>query len=78
MPDDKRLKQELQKLRDELALKIHLASMETKEEWEKLEAKWQSFSANAALDETAQNISSAVKLLGDEIKEGYRRLKKAL
>jgi hypothetical protein len=78
MPDDKRLKQELQKLRDELALKIHLASMETKEEWEKLEAKWQSFSTNAALDETAQNISSAVKLLGDEIKEGYRRLKKAL
>ncbi len=78
MTEEKKIKQELQELRDELALKIHLASMEGKEEWEKLESKWEKFSSSAHLDETADNVSAALKLLGNEIKEGYHRLKKAL
>ena len=78
MSEDKGIKQELQDLRDELELKIHLASMESKEEWEKLEAKWEKFSSSAHLEETAENVGAALKLLGNEIKEGYHRLKKAL
>ena len=74
----KGIRAELEELRDELALKVHLASMETRDEWEKLEAKWEKFSAQAHLDETSGNIGEALKLLGNEIAEGYRRIKRAL
>lgn len=68
------LKQE----RDELALKMHLASMELKDEWEALEGKWEEFSSHAGLNKTADGVESALELLGDELKKGYQRLKRAL
>ncbi|MCG8597330.1 MAG: hypothetical protein MI785_23575 [Kiloniellales bacterium] len=70
--------EQLKQLRDELALKIHLAGMEAKTEWEDLEKKWSDFEAKARFDETAEGLSGAVSLLADEIKAGYDRIRKAL
>lgn len=70
--------EQLKQLRDELALKIHLGSMEAKSEWEELEQKWSDFEARARLDETAEGLGQAVSLLAEEIKAGYDRIRKAL
>ncbi len=68
----------LKRQRDELALQIHLGTMEAKQEWEKLEAKWDDFAARADLDSSAEGISGALKNLGNELKQGYDRIRKAL
>ena len=52
--------------------------MEAKQEWEKLEAKFEDFSNKAELDKTASGVSSALGALGTELKKGYERLTKAL
>lgn len=72
------LLEQIKQLRDELALKIHLAGMEAKTEWEDLEHKWSDFEAKARLDQTAEGVGKAVSLLADEIKAGYERIRKAL
>ncbi len=72
------LMERLKTERDEIALKVHLASMELKDEWEELETKWDQFSSRAGFDKTADGVESAVELLGDELKRGYARLRKAL
>lgn len=70
--------QHLKQERDELKLKLHLASKELKDEWEELEGKWDKFSSQAGLSKTAAGVESALELLGDELKKGYERLRKAL
>ena len=70
--------EQMKQLRDELALKIDLGSMEAKAEWEELEKKWSDFEAKARLDETAEGLGQAFSLLADEIKAGYDRIRKAL
>ena len=78
MVDISKIAEELKQKRDELKLQIHLGSKEAQQEWEKLEAKWDDFSAKAKLEESAESVGSALGLLGDELKQGYDRLKKAL
>ncbi|MCB1019106.1 MAG: hypothetical protein KDC27_04225 [Acidobacteria bacterium] len=78
MPNMPELKSELEQQRDELRVKLHLGSMELKQQWEDLESKWESFSAKARLEETSQDVSEALSLLGDEIKSGYEKIKAAL
>ncbi len=78
MADLHDLTRDLKKLRDELELKMHLASMEAKQEWKTLDAKWQNFSTRARLDDSAESVGDALELLGEELKKGYKRLKLAL
>ena len=78
MDDVKQTIEELEQKRDELAVQIKLGSMEAKDEWEKLEAKWNDFSAKARLDQSAEGVGGAIKDLGDELMKGYERLKKVL
>ena len=78
MADLHDLNRDLKKLRDELELKMHLASMEAKQEWKALDAKWQSFSSKARLEDSAESVGDALQLLGEELKRGYKRLKAAL
>ena len=70
--------EQLKQLRDEVALKVHLATMEAKTEWEELEHKWSDFEHKARLDETAEGLGFALSQLADEIKAGYERIRKAL
>ena len=72
------LKQKLQQARDELEVKINLGEMEARDEWEKLEKKWDDFQAKARLEQSAEGVSSALELVGSELHKGYDRLKAAL
>ena len=74
----KELFEELERLRDEIHLKLHLASMDARVEWEKLEARWQDFRSKAELDETKEEIGDAANELYKELRKGYERFRKAL
>jgi len=73
----------VEKMRDEVALKVHLGKAEAAEEVEKLEKKWLTFQQQykPLADEagrTAENTASALSLAAEELKSGYTRLKKLL
>jgi chromosome segregation ATPase len=77
--------QELKQKRDELRVKVNLASKEIKDEWEELEEKMEEFSGkakrfaeDARLRETGEGLGEALGKLGHELKLGYDRLIKAM
>lgn len=78
MADFESLKAELQRARDEIKLKLHLASMEVKEEFDGLEQKWQAFSERAEMNKSADGLGTALSSLGEELKRAYQRIRKAL
>lgn len=68
--------------RDELSVKIHLANMEVREEWEIVEHKWEHLQSKGAqikkeVGNSAHEIGDAISNLADEIKESYQRIRKA-
>jgi hypothetical protein len=78
MPDLHKLTEDLKRTRDEIMLKIHLGSMEAKDEWTELEKRWNSFREKAELDRTAGDVGGTVKQLGLDLKAAYDRIHKAL
>ena len=78
MVDIEEVVEDLKEKRDRLKAKIHLASKDLQGEFDELDAKWNEFRAKARLDRTAEGVSSALGLLGDELKRGYERIKKAI
>ncbi len=73
----------LREQRDELNVKIHLANMEVRDEWEELEQKWREFvekskQLRCEVDPAVEDIHTALLILCDEIKQGYRKIKKTL
>ena len=73
------LKQE----RDELKLKMHLASMEAKDEYERVSGKVDELTdqyepVKDAVEETAENVFSALGLVADELKLGFERVRKVI
>jgi hypothetical protein len=73
----------LERVRDQVELKIHLASADARDEWEELEKKWRRLrgklgSIGRAAEDTAEDVGEALELLGKELKRGYERLRKAL
>lgn len=78
-----RLVDELKQERDELRLKLQLAKMEAGDEWQELDAKWEKFESKAravgnATAESADEIGVAAKLLGEEIRDGFKRIARQL
>ncbi len=87
MSDEKssldKLVSELKQQRDELRLQMHLASMEAKDEYERLSGKYDELSdqyepVSNAVEETAENLLSALSLAAGELKVGFQRVHKAL
>ncbi len=73
----------LRQERDELRLKIHLGTMEAKEEWDEVEKKWQRFESKASekkdeLVETSRDIGEGVELITKELGAAYRRIRDGL
>ena len=71
------LKQE----RDELKVKLSLAKLEAGDEWEKLEVKLTKLEAKArelggVTAEASGDIGAAAKLLGEEIRDGFKKIAK--
>lgn len=69
---------DLRQKRDELRLKVHLASKEAQDEWEELEEKMQEFSSRAELGKTSEGLGDALGKLGEELKMGYKRVRNAI
>lgn len=73
----------LKREREELALKIHLAKADTRDEWKKLEAKLDALEgrtrpAAKVVGETATEVGASLELAADEIKKGFAKLRKLL
>src|SRR3546814_19468027 len=68
------LKADLAKLRDEAKVQVHLGTMETKQEWEEIEAKWTRFVAEAGLHKSGEGIKAALQSLGHDLRAAYQRL----
>lgn len=76
-----RMVAELKQERDELKVKLHLAKMDAGDEWQKLEARLAKLDAKArelgdATAETSHDIGAAAKLLGAEIRKGFKTISK--
>ncbi|MDH4048594.1 MAG: hypothetical protein OEW68_11080 [Gammaproteobacteria bacterium] len=78
MADIDDLLQELKQKRDQIRVRMHLASKELQDEWVDLEKKMDDFSKRARLKETGTGVSKALGTVGDELKAGYRRIQRAL
>ncbi len=69
--------------RDEVSLKIHLASMDAKKEYEEAEKKWVEVKAKASqitdgAVETSEEFIAKVKVVGEELKGTYSRISSRL
>ena len=74
-----RLKQE----RDELNLQMHLASMDAKDEYERLSSKCDELTQQFdpikdAVSETSENVFAALGMVADELKIGFQRVRQAV
>ncbi|MBS3964242.1 MAG: hypothetical protein KGZ80_07060 [Methylomonas sp.] len=69
--------------RDEILLKLHLASMEVKNEFESLEPKWDAVLRDCAelgddAVEAKDEALTKAKRVGEEIKHAYQRIRAIL
>lgn len=69
--------------REQLQLKLHLASLEAKDEFEQAEQRWREIKQKAleiADDsiETSEDFIAKAKIVGEELKETYQRIAKRL
>jgi len=78
MADFDDLMDDLKQKRDELRLQVHLASKEAQDEWAELEVKMKDFSRRAELEQTGDGLGAALGQLGQEIKLGYERVRRAI
>ncbi|MBL6705548.1 MAG: hypothetical protein ISQ06_05515 [Planctomycetaceae bacterium] len=73
----------LEQQRDELSVKINLAGMELRDEWDRIDAKLTKLSAKYdplkdAVGETADDVWDALKELGGEVATGFKRIRASL
>lgn len=69
--------------RDEIQLKLHLASMDVKDEFETLDEKWDLVAEKAAeiaddAVEVSEEALAKAKIVGEELKEAYNRVRARL
>jgi hypothetical protein len=73
----------LKQQRDELAVRMHLAGAEAKQEWSRLDDKVNRLShrfdpLKHSVGETADDLWESLKLLGEELQHGFQRVRKSL
>jgi len=69
--------------REELKLKMHLASMDAKDEYDRLSRRIDELTdqldpLKGAVGETADNVWTALGMVADELKHGFHRVRKAI
>ena len=83
MDDLHEVVEKLKQERDELRLKMHLASADLKDEWEEAERKLSHLEGRMArlgqeAKEAAEDVGDAAEVLGEEIGRAFKRLRDAL
>lgn len=73
----------LEQQRDELLVQSGLAKLEARDEWHKTEKKLEEFRAKledvaGEAREASDEVWTSIKVLGEEIKSGYDRIKDKL
>ncbi len=73
----------LRRERDEIKLKIHLGNAEIRDQWDEVEKKWEHFQARAEIvgritKDSAKEVGEASKIVGEELKNSYRRIRDSL
>ncbi|HHH35575.1 MAG TPA: hypothetical protein ENK48_01940 [Gammaproteobacteria bacterium] len=68
---------------DELRLQMHLARAEVRDEWQSLEKKLEELRSKAEVvrkeaGEASEDVLEAARLMAEEIKRGFDRIRKAL
>ena len=77
------LLEKLKSERDEITLKLHLASMEAIEEFEEADRHWDALKIKAAeiadeSKETSEEFIAKAKIVGEELRDAYERISKRL
>ena len=72
---------DLKQMRDELKVKVHLAKLETSDEWDRLEKQLAKLEVKAkeigaVTLEESKDVGAAAKVLGEEIRDGLKRIAK--
>ena len=75
--------EKLKTSRDEINLKLHLASMELKDEFNEAEKQWVVVKAKADeiaddTKETSEEFIAKAKIVGEELKDTYHRIARRL
>ena len=73
----------LKQQRDQLAVQIELGKAEAKEEWDKVPAKLDQLSKDyeplkEAVETSATGVFEALKLVANEVQDGFQRVRKSL
>jgi hypothetical protein len=81
--EGERLLERVRRERDELRVRVHLAKLELREEWDALERKWElvrarSGGAMRGARGAGKQLGTAAGALLGEIREGYKRIRAAL
>ena len=77
------LRQTLRQKKDEIHLKVHLASMEIAEEWDKAQQKFDALEAeiskiSSETKSAGQDLLSSIEKLGAEVDQAFDRIKSHL
>jgi uncharacterized protein YrzB (UPF0473 family) len=69
--------------RDEMRVQIHLAGQEVKDEWNRLSDRLNQLNdqwlpLEKAVGETAKGVVEGLRLTGEEVLEGFRKIRKSL
>ncbi len=75
--------QKLRQERDELRVRMKLAEMEVRDEWEAVEKRWHQLESRAGQtgDEVKESLDEtldAARIVGDEIRAAYARIRERL
>ena len=73
----------LKRERDEIRVQLNLLQKEARDEWDELDDSWHKFRAKVhdvteAGERAGSDVFEATKLLGEQIKDGFVRIKKSL
>lgn len=78
-----KLMQQLEQERDELKMKLGLAKLEAREEWQELEKKMDTLRSRMKVvggeaKEASGDVGAAMDVVAEEIKDGFNRLRKLI
>ena len=82
-PELSRLIDDIKRQRDEIRVQLHLAKLEAKEEWERLEIKWDHVRGKMDIvgreaGKAVEEVGAALHLAAEELQRGYERVRKLL